>query len=149
MVMRKIRQLVLFTMERNYASETLLIGAISDDSDSLFGCFEGMMDEVTLFNSVLENEDILALAGVVDNDAPTPNPAEFAVVPVAIDKSSIMMTAVEGSDAYPPIEYYFLETSGNTGGTTSGWQSSSTYVDSGLTAGTQYSYRVAMRDAAG
>lgn len=33
------------------------------------------------------------------------------------------MTAATGSDASPPVEYFFDEISGNTGGTDSGWWS--------------------------
>jgi len=59
------------------------------------------------------------------------------------------MAATTGTDANGPIEYYFDETSGNPGGTDSGWQTSASYTDTGLTAGTQYTYRVQMRDALG
>ena len=46
------------------------------------------------------------------------------------------------------VEYYFEETSGNPGGSDSGWQTSASYTDSGLTASTQYTYTVRMRDSA-
>ncbi|OYV00745.1 MAG: hypothetical protein CFE26_23645, partial [Verrucomicrobiales bacterium VVV1] len=45
-----------------------------------------------------------------------------------------------------PIQYYFDETSGNPGGDDSGWQTSPTYLDSGLTPGLTYSYTVVARD---
>jgi len=57
------------------------------------------------------------------------------------------MTATTGSDPSGPVQYYFDETTGNPGGTDSGWQTSATYNDTGLNAGTQYTYRVQMRDA--
>jgi hypothetical protein len=47
------------------------------------------------------------------------------------------------------VEYYFGETSGNAGGSNSGWQTSPSYTDTGLSADTQYTYRVRMRDAHG
>jgi hypothetical protein len=59
------------------------------------------------------------------------------------------MTATTGSDASGPVEYYFDETSGNSGGTDSGWQTSPSYTDSGLSASTQYTYTVTMRDSLG
>ena len=54
-----------------------------------------------------------------------------------------------GSDPSGTVEYYFDETSGNSGGTDSGWQTSPTYPDTGLQPETQYTYLIRMRDAAG
>jgi hypothetical protein len=83
-----------------------------------------------------------------DNDPPSPDPATFASAPSADSSSSISMTATTGTDATGPVEYYFDETSGNPGGTDSGWQTSVSYTDSGLGAETQYTYTVQMRDSA-
>ena len=58
------------------------------------------------------------------------------------------MTATTGSDASGPVEYYFDETSGNPGGSDSGWQTSPSYTDTGLSPSTQYTYTVQMRDSA-
>ncbi|MHC4742898.1 MAG: fibronectin type III domain-containing protein, partial [Planctomycetota bacterium] len=82
-----------------------------------------------------------------DTDPPTPNPAVFASPPAADSDTAISMTATTGSDATGPVEYYFDETSGNPGGTDSGWQTSPSYTDSGLNPSTQYTYTVQMRDA--
>jgi len=82
-----------------------------------------------------------------DFDPPTPNPATWASVPTADSSLAISMTATTGSDASGPVEYYFDETSGNAGGSDSGWQTSSSYTDTGLIADTQYTYRVQMRDS--
>ena len=84
-----------------------------------------------------------------DKDPPTPDPAMFSSVPSAVSSSAISMTATTGSDASPPIEYYFDETSGNFGGTDSGWQAFTAYTDTGLNASTQYTYTVQMRDNKG
>ena len=59
------------------------------------------------------------------------------------------MTATEGTDISYPIEYLFTETSGNPGATSSEWQVSASYTDSGLTPDTTYTYTVTMRDAPG
>ena len=59
------------------------------------------------------------------------------------------MTATTGTDATGPVEYFFDETTGGAGGTDSGWQTSASYTDSGLTASTQYSYTVQLRDSVG
>jgi hypothetical protein len=82
-----------------------------------------------------------------DTDPPTPNPATFASAPAADSDTAISMTATTGSDASSPVEYYFDETSGNPGGSDSGWQASSTYTDTGLSPSTQYTYTVQMRDS--
>ncbi|MBN1765320.1 MAG: hypothetical protein JW860_08700 [Sedimentisphaerales bacterium] len=84
-----------------------------------------------------------------DTDPPTPNPATWSSVPLAVSGSAISMTATTGSDLYGPVEYSFEETSGNPGGTDSGWQTSSSYTDTGLSLSTQYTYRVRMRDDLG
>ncbi|MCK4960384.1 MAG: PASTA domain-containing protein, partial [Planctomycetes bacterium] len=83
----------------------------------------------------------------IDTVPPAPNPATFASAPAADSDSAISMTATTGSDATVPIEYLFTETSGNPGGTTSPWQTSTSYTDSGLNGSTQYTYTVTMRDA--
>ena len=86
--------------------------------------------------------------GVDDTDPPTPNAATFATAPVAVGSTVIAMTATTGSDATPPIQYYFAETSGNAGGSDSGWQTASGYSDGSLSPETEYTYTVTMRDAA-
>jgi pectate lyase len=84
-----------------------------------------------------------------DTQAPTPNPMKWAVAPHATGCNSlnvsyqIMMTAATAADA-TGVEYYFTCTSG--GGHNSGWQDSTTYIDTGLTNGTTYTYTVTARD---
>ena len=85
----------------------------------------------------------------VDDQAPTPNVALFDVAPHATFAQELTMTAVVGTDANGPVEYYFTETSGAPGGSNSGWQSSPTYTDVGLSRSTQYTYTVMMRDGLG
>jgi hypothetical protein len=83
-----------------------------------------------------------------DVTAPSPNPMTFSKAPAAVDSQSVTMTATTASDASGGIEYYFEEMTGKPGATWSGWQSSPTYVDSGLSPSTTYSYRAKARDAA-
>jgi hypothetical protein len=73
--------------------------------------------------------------------------ASFALVPEAISSTAINMTAATGTSANGTVQYFFTETSGNPGGSSSGWQISPSYTDTGLTASTRYTYTVTMRDA--
>jgi hypothetical protein len=66
--------------------------------------------------------------------------------PYGTSDTSISMTATTATDPSTPVEYFFDETSGGAGGSDSGWQTSSSYVDTGLTCGTTYTYRVQTRD---
>lgn len=84
-----------------------------------------------------------------DTTPPTPNPMTFSSMPSAASSFSVTMTASLATDAGPgTVEYYFDETSGNAGGTDSGWITSRTYTNNGLSPGIQYTYRVMARDAA-
>ena len=75
--------------------------------------------------------------------APSPDPMTFASAPVALSDQAISMTATTATDD-SGIEYYFTCTAG--GGNDSGWQSGTTYVDTGLAASTLYTYTVTARD---
>jgi hypothetical protein len=61
------------------------------------------------------------------------------------------MTATTASDTSTPIEYSFAFTActanGGTGGTSSSWQTSTSYIDSGLQANKCYAYTVTARDS--
>ena len=83
--------------------------------------------------------------GAPDNTPPTPSPMTWASAPAAASRSSITMTATTASDA-SGVEYFFDETTGNLGGSDSGWQNSPTYIDTGLSASTTYTYTVKARD---
>lgn len=96
----------------------------------------------------LDSVAIVAVSGA-DTTPPTPDPATWETVPFSEGSSSISMTASTASDPTVPIQYSFEETSGNPGATSSGWQSSPDYADSGLLPGTTYTYRVRVRDAVG
>lgn len=88
---------------------------------------------------------------------PTPNPATFSSAPNNTSDTAIAMTATAGSDAdgATPIEYLFTNDNDScgadagTGGTTSSWQTSVSYTDTGLQANRCYGYSVTMRDALG
>jgi len=83
------------------------------------------------------------VVGANDNEAPSPNPMSFSLNPTANGEQSISMMASAASDS-TWVEYYFTNTSDN--GHNSDWQSSRRYVDTGLSANTQYTYTVKARD---
>jgi flagellar hook assembly protein FlgD len=81
-----------------------------------------------------------------DTEAPTPNPMVFEIKPHKIG-ATVSMRASTATDASGGVKYYFECTTDNSHN--SGWQNSTTYVDSNLTIGKKYCYRVTAQDANG
>ena len=112
--------------------------------------FEVTMSDSRGFTEVYEIVTVFLVAdGETDNDPPIPNQASFDVPPTADSETTVSMTATTGSDASGPVEYLFSEITGNPGASSSGWQTSPSYTDSGLSPLTNYAYMVTMRDAVG
>ena len=85
-----------------------------------------------------------------DTDPPSPDPMTFAVDPYPTGTGNISMTATTASDLHEPVQYYFdyySSPTGGSGGSNSGWQSSTDYSDGSLQANHEYSYRVKARDS--
>lgn len=119
------------------------IGADIRDNGSYFN---GLIDDVRIYNEALSSTDISALYDAfmtADTTAPTPDPMTWATVPYSMGSTSISMTATTATDA-SSVEYYFTCTAG--GGNDSGWQDSTTYENTALTANTSYTYTVEARD---
>ncbi|MEY3898348.1 MAG: hypothetical protein RLZZ214_3869 [Verrucomicrobiota bacterium] len=81
-----------------------------------------------------------------------PGTATFDSPPTANGSTAVTMTAQPGEVEYGQtggsVEYLFTETSGNSGATSSVWQTSRSYTDTGLQPGTTYGYTVSMRAGA-
>ena len=88
--------------------------------------------------------DSFTLLHINDTTAPTPDPMTWESLPEGTSYDRISMTASTASDDYYDVEYFF-ECIGDVAHD-SGWQDSTTYVDTGLDPDTQYSYRVKARD---
>ncbi|HOA63114.1 MAG: family 43 glycosylhydrolase [Verrucomicrobia bacterium] len=80
---------------------------------------------------------------------PSPNPAAFAQPPTALEPTLIAMTAQPGQSRAGRIEYCFTETTGQPGGTSSGWTPHPFFLDDALEPATRYAYTVKVRDASG
>ncbi|MHC4155175.1 MAG: LamG-like jellyroll fold domain-containing protein, partial [Planctomycetota bacterium] len=119
-------------------------GAVLDG----FGAAEGALGSDGADYIDMYFDDVLySTVAAADTDPPTPNPATFDSAPAAVSSTEITMTATTGSDASPPVEYFFDETSGNPGGSDSTWTTDPVYNDTGLDPDTQYTYTVQMRDS--
>jgi hypothetical protein len=89
--------------------------------------------------------------GETESQPPYPDPMTWEIRPVsgAANPDTIVMTATTAYDIVTGtnVWYWFEEVTGRPGSSTSGWQSSPYYADSGLTPGLQYGYRVKAKDA--
>lgn len=83
-----------------------------------------------------------------DTTPPSPDPMTWSIQPAAASTTNITMTASTATDTeHPPCSYYFTELTGHTGGTSSGWVANTFYNDTGLSANTQYGYKVKAGDS--
>jgi hypothetical protein len=102
-------------------------------------------DKSSNHNETAVSDHAPATTEAEDTTPPNPDPMTWATEPYATGTTSIAMIATTTTDP-GGVEYYFDETSGNPGGTDSGWQGSSSYENMGLSAGTTYIYTVKARD---
>jgi hypothetical protein len=80
---------------------------------------------------------------VTPSSVPVPNPMTWSSAPAAVSAQAIAMTATTAS-SLNGVDYYFTCTAG--GGHDSGWQSGTSYTDTGLLPSTTYTYAVQARD---
>ena len=105
--------------------------------------------DMTSISGCAECNVCLKAFTIPDITPPTPNPMTWAVPPYQTGLGSISMVATTASDPTTPIDYYFNfagSPTGGTGGSDSGWQSGTSYVNSGLQTNHQYGYRVKAAD---
>jgi GH35 family endo-1,4-beta-xylanase len=104
-------------------------------------------DSAAAHNETGWSSTLSATTNPPDTTPPTPNPMTWSSVPTATGAYTITMTANTATDATtPPVQYYFECTTDGT--KTSIWQSSPTYLASGLAPSTLYTFRAKARDTA-
>jgi hypothetical protein len=90
--------------------------------------------------------DNVLFTAVPDETAPSPDPLGFLVEPFGINATSIVMTVSNATDATGPVEYLMTN---DTAGVSTGWSTNTFWLNTGLSSGNSYDYRVRARDAAG
>lgn len=161
--MEKFRDYVVERLGANALSETgrvLALGDFNINGTLLDGIMPNLVVRATDWVDHVASMSHFSASGVYstvsaqisDHDAvwamldlEGPSPAGWAVLPEEAGTSSITMTASLGNDPNGVL-YYFENTSFGDASHDSGWQSSPTFVDTGLLPATEYVYRVQTRD---
>jgi glucuronoarabinoxylan endo-1,4-beta-xylanase len=86
----------------------------------------------------------ITASGAFSVPALAPDPMTWSSAPAGVSLYTISMTATQVTAGTPSPEYYFHCVSG--GGHDSGWRTSRTYNDAGLSIGTTYGYTVKARE---
>ena len=94
-------------------------------------------------HNTTDDSDPASASTMADSVKPDPDPMTWASEPDAISPASITMTATTATDQ-SGVRYYFHNITDPNHD--SGWQESSTYVDTGLIDETLYSYQVKAQD---
>ena len=120
-------------------------------ANTLEFCKVNIVGDSLVFQAIKASDgtviDAFNIDYVPDINAPTPNPMEWSSAPVAISSTTIAMTATTGSDATGPVRYFFQNTTSGMSSHNSGWQTSTSWTDTGLDPCTTYSYQVQARDS--
>jgi hypothetical protein len=83
-----------------------------------------------------ESTQLGATTAAADTTVPSPNPPTFSSVPKGISTTAISMTATKASDDDETVLYKFTRVQAPS--PTSGWTSSCSWTDTGLTPGNSY-----------
>ncbi len=90
-------------------------------------------------------------SGALDTGIDIAAPTGYEITNITADSSSQLtissFTATDSESGLYITPYNFEETSGNAGGSDSGWIASNSFIDSGLLPNTSYSYHLQARDA--
>jgi hypothetical protein len=113
--------------------------------------FSGALARVQLFGRALTGTEIEQLHALWQAERlPLPPPtAKFSLTPAALSPAMVAMRAEPGSSDLGPVEYQFTETTGQPGGSASGWTQNPFFLDDGLQPDTRYAYTVKTRDPLG
>jgi hypothetical protein len=122
------------------------LAMVAADPDHVFDTADLDLDCITAIADLAKLAETYLVDYTPDGDytLPTPDPMTFATAPASAGDSSIAMVATTASDTDHDVEYYFTCTAG--GGHDSGWQTSTSYTDTGLLHETEYTYTVKARD---
>lgn len=93
--------------------------------------------------SLAANKDIVILT---DSTGPT-NVGISSITVNSTSQLTILAQTATDPSGLATLPYYFNETTGHTGGSHSDWQESTTFIDTGLSVNTQYTYQVKAKDA--
>jgi hypothetical protein len=95
---------------------------------------------------------VIVVTYTPETDPPTPNPMTFATVPNNDAVGQISMVATTATDVHT-VQYLFTfvacGANGGTGGTSSSYQSPTSYTDNGLDPNKCYGYNVTAKDSLG
>ena len=94
-----------------------------------------------------ESTQLGATTAAADTTVPSPNPPTFSSVPKGISTTAISMTATKASDDDETVLYKFTRVQAPS--PTSGWTSSCSWTDTGLTPGNSYTYTLQVKDGHG
>lgn len=142
------------TMSNFSNDSTVLLGALYT---GLSQFYYGLLDNVMIYNKALDQNEVTYLYyssnGTELDTLDTTAPTSVTTSSITADSPSsltVTATSTDTESGLPATPYWFEETSGNTGGSSSNdWQASNVFRDDGLRCGLQYTYRVKARDAAG
>ena len=138
--------------------QTYVDGILKDIPDLNLLTTEGNVlsigsDQVKALASVMVYDhvfDAAAVAGLYQawkkNMPAVVNKSGFKDEPKALSTDMVSMTAAVGNLPGRIYQYNFMETSGQSGNTESGWIDEPAYINYGLSAGKEYAYMVKVRD---
>ncbi|MHC4641080.1 MAG: DNRLRE domain-containing protein [Planctomycetota bacterium] len=131
------------TQDTSWASVDLICGGAGADNNPDFKIRFRINARKASTEALVDDVEITGTPSGPDLDPPTPDPMTWASAPQATGSTSISMTATTASDI-SGVEYYFACITDPAHD--SGWQDSSTYDDTGLATGIEYTYQVKARD---